>query len=208
MQTTRDTDSEPSHIPTSAVLAQLLADLPGDQVNVSWLMDRLENRSFGLVMLLVALIGLIPGIATVATVLMPFLAAQMLLGWEHPKLPGFVANKSISSGRFSRGISRVIPVFRRIEMFVRPRWRTPFNATKRFVGALVLLLAVTTLVPFPFYQIPTLVIVMIAFAYLEEDGLLLCISLPAAALSLLFTAGSVMATIKAVGFIGRLWAMI
>ena len=159
-------------------------------------------------MLLVAMIGLIPGIATVATILMPFLALQMLCGREHPKLPGFVAKRSISSARFSRGISRLIPLFRRIEMFVRPRWQTPFDATKRFVGGLVLLLAITTLAPFPFYQVPTLAIVMIAFAYLEEDGFLLCISLFAAALSILFTAGSVIATIKAISFIGRLFSMI
>jgi hypothetical protein len=208
MQTTRDPVSEPLHVPTSAVLAQLVADMPDDQVNLTWFMDRLENRSFGLVLLLVALIGLIPGIATVATILMPFLALQMLCGWEHPKLPAFVQKRTISSARFSRNISRLIPLFRRIEIFVRPRWRTPSEATKRFVGGLVLILAITTLAPFPFYQVPTLAIIVIAFAYLEADGLLLCVSLFAAALSFLFTAGSVFATIKAIGFIGRLFSMI
>ena len=46
------------HVPTSIVLTQLLEDLPQDHVNLAWLVGRLQNRSFGLVMLLLALVGL------------------------------------------------------------------------------------------------------------------------------------------------------
>jgi len=51
---------------------------------------------------------------------------------------------------------------------------------------IILLLAGTLILPFPFsHIIPALVIMLVSFAYLEEDGALLCISLAAAlALSL------------------------
>jgi hypothetical protein len=212
METVSDTRAGTSrakpHVPTSAVLAQLIEDVPPDTVNLTWLMGRLERRSFGFLMLIVALIGLMPVIATVATILLPFLAVQMMLGQTNPSLPRFMADRSIPSRHFSRAISRLIPLFRRMEVFVRPRWQTPFETTKRFVGFIVLLLAVTTLAPFPFYILPMLAILLIAFAYLEEDGVLLCISLLAALLSIAFTTGTVLATVRAAGFIGRLWARI
>jgi hypothetical protein len=70
-----------------------------------------------------------------------------------------------------------------MEVFIHPRWPTPFQATKRLVGLTILLLAVTLIAPFPFNIIPTLVIMLISFAYLEEDGILLCISMVTAILS-------------------------
>lgn len=62
--------------------------------------------------------------------------------------------------------------------FIHPRWRTPFEATKRFASLVVLLLAITMFSPFPFGHItPALVVMLISFAYLKEDGVLLCIAL-------------------------------
>jgi hypothetical protein len=61
------------------------------------------------------------------------------------------------------------------ERFVRPRWTTPAEGTKRVVGGIVLLLSAGLLAPVPLSNVPpALAIMLIAFAYLEEDGLLLC----------------------------------
>ena len=49
------------HVPTSAALAQLLNEAPQDRVTLAWLLGRLQKRSFGLLMLLLALLGLVPG---------------------------------------------------------------------------------------------------------------------------------------------------
>ena len=77
-----------------------------------------------------------------------------------------------------------------------------FNARSH----VVLLLAGTLMWPFPFsHIIPALVIMLISFAYLEEDGALLCISLAAALLSFSITAATVWATVSATGLIERLW---
>jgi hypothetical protein len=47
--------------------------------------------------------------------------------------------------------------------------------------------------------IPALAIMLIAFAFLEEDGVLLCIALAAAAVSLAITAAAIWGTIEASG---------
>lgn len=100
----------------------------------------------------------------------------------------------------------VLPVLRMIETFIHLRLPTPFRMTKRLVGSIVLLLAISLIWPVPLINIfPALVIAMISLAYIEEDGLLLCISVVAALVSLAFTAAIVWATIEAPAMIERLW---
>ena len=193
------------HVPTSVALTRLLDDAPADRVSLAWLIGRLGKRSFGLLVLIVAFLGLAPAVAMLAMLLLPFPAIQMVLGHERPSLPHFIARRSIPTPRLSRLAAWSIPSLRRMEVFIHPRWPTPFVATKRLVGLTILLLAVTLIAPFPFNIIPTLVIILISIAYLEEDGMLLCISMVAAALSFSITAGTVMATMRATGFLERLW---
>ena len=81
----------------------------------------------------------------------------------------------------------------------------PVETTERIVGLVVLLLAATLVSLFPFsHIIPALVIVLISFAYLEEDGVLLWISLGAALGSLAITSATVWATIRATDLLERL----
>lgn len=194
------------HVPTSVILAQLLDEAPRDYVSLAWLIGRFQKRSFGLVMLLLALVGLVPGTGIFIGVLLAFPAAQMLLGRETPTLPRFLATRRIATRHIARLATRTIALFRRMEALIRPRLHTPFQATKRLVGFIVLLLAATLIWPLPLsHIIPALVIMLISFAYLEEDGVLLGISLAAALLSLSITATTVWATVRATGLIERLW---
>lgn len=194
----------PPHIPTSVALTHLLDEAPPDHVSLAWLIDHLEKRSFGLLILLLALISLTPGIASFGAFLLAVPAIEMILGRKSPTLPGFIAARPVSTPHFVRWTRRIVPLLRYMEVFIRPRWHTPLRATKRFVGLVILLLAATLIVPFPLSVVPTLVIALIAFAYLEEDGILLCISLAAALLSIAFTAGTVLAAIDAARLFWRI----
>jgi len=83
---------------------------------------------------------------------------------------------------------------------------TPFQTTKRLVGSIVLLLAISLIWPVPLSNVvPALVIALISLAYLEEVGVLLCISVVAALVSLAITAAIVWATIETPVLIERLW---
>jgi hypothetical protein len=192
----RSSSDVKGHVPTSAALEQLLAEMPADQVSVAWVLGRLRSRSFGFIMLLMGLVSLVPGASLFMGLLLAFPALQMILARESPALPRFIARRSIATRQVAPLTRRAIPLFRRMEVFIRPRWHTPFEATKRAVGFVVLLLATTLVWPFPFsHIIPALVIILVAFAYLEEDGLLLCVSLAAASVSLSITAATIWATV-------------
>lgn len=190
------------HVPTSVVLEKLLDDAAADRVTLLWLTSGLRKRSFGLLMLLMALVALIPGASILMAVLLVFLAAQMILARERPGLPHFIASRSIPTPQLARLVHRLVPLLRRMEKLIHPRWTTPFEATKRAVGFVVLLLAVTILSPFPFsHVIPALVILLLSFAYLEEDGVLLCISLGAAFISITITAATIWGAIRTAGLL-------
>jgi hypothetical protein len=187
------------------VLEELFRDAPPDYVTIAWLIGSLHKRSFGLVMLLIALVGLVPGVSVFIGILLGFPALQMILGQESPSLPRFIALRRIPTPKIARLVHRTIPLLKRLETIIHPRWHTPFEATKRGVGLIILLLAGTLILPFPFsHIIPALVIMLVSFAYLEADGALLCISLAAALASFSITAATVWATVRATGLLEKL----
>jgi len=184
--------------PTSVILEALMHNAPREDVTLQWIIEHLKERSFGIVMLLIAVIGLIPGTSTLIGVLLAVPAIQMILAHKEPVLPRRIATRRLSTKRLAHLLERAIPVLKYLERFVRPRWATPFETTKRVVGGVILLLGATLLAPIPFSQyIPTLVIMLLAFAYLEEDGVLLLIALIATLISIAITVGAVWGTVEA-----------
>src|SRR5690606_7043761 len=135
---------------------------------LAWIVAHLRERSFGIVMLLIGAVGLVPGASPLVGILLAVPAVQMMLGREAPVLPGWIARRSVRTARLVRLLRRAIPVLRRLERLVKPRWPTPFQATKRVMGGAILLLGVTLLAPIPFSQIvPAMVVMLLAFAWLE-----------------------------------------
>jgi Exopolysaccharide synthesis, ExoD len=65
-------------------------------------------------------------------------------------------------------LNRAVPVLRYLERFIRPRWQTPFETTKRVVGGANLLVGTLLFAPIPLSNVPpALVIILLSFAYLE-----------------------------------------
>ena len=184
-------------VPTSVILDNLARDAPSGEVTLGWIIENLRERSFGIVMLLIGLVGLLPGVSTFAGVLLAIPAIQMLLGRDEPVLPARVTNRRFSTKRLTRLLARVTPGLRLIERAVRPRWRIPLGTRKRLVGLLALLLGGTLLIPVPFsHLLPIVAIMLLAFAFLEEDGLILTIAVAIALVSLAISAATLWGAIE------------
>ena len=82
-----------------------------------------------------------------------------------------------------------------------------FEATKRLVGAVVVILSATLVfIPIPMSNVvPALVIALISLAYLEEDGVLLSIALLAAVIVLRAATAAVWEAIAGAKWIIKLW---
>jgi len=188
---------EPPRDPTSVVLEGLLREAEGDEVTLDWIVANLRERSFGIVMLLIALVGLVPGIASIAGIVLALPAVQMVLARRAPVLPRMIATRRLSIRRLEWLVARLVPVLRFMERFVRPRWTTPFEATKRVIGVVIVLLSVSVLAPIPFsHVIPLMVVMLLAFAFLEEDGVLLVFAIFAALVSLGITTAAVWGSVE------------
>jgi hypothetical protein len=163
------------------VLQRLHDEAPTDHFTLGWLMGSLRRRSFGIIMLLLALVAIAPGVSIVALLLM-IPAFQMIAGQPVPVFPRRIAARPLPTRHLAALVQRAVPVLRYLEKVVHPRWHTPLEPTKRVVGIVVVILN-TTLVftPIPLSNVvPACVIALISLAYLEEDGLLLTIALFAA----------------------------
>jgi hypothetical protein len=104
-------------------------------------------------------------------------------------------------------VQRAVPVLGYVEKIVHPRWPTPFEATKRLVGAVVAVLSATlVLSPIPLSNVlPALVIALIALAYLEQDGLLLLIALLAAVSVLALAFLAIWETVRGAEWLKGMW---
>jgi hypothetical protein len=164
--------------PTSAILEGLVRGAPAVHVTMDWLLAHLRSRSFGILFLVLGVCGLVPLISPLAGLLLVVLAFQMVRGHDSPLLPKRLGGRAIATAKLASMLSRVIPILRYLERFVRPRWSSPVEITKRTVGGIVILLSLGLFVPFPLSNIPFgLNIVLLSFAYLEEDGVFLLLAL-------------------------------
>jgi len=191
-----------ARVPTSVVLNGILGDAPAEHVTLDWLTGRLGQRSFGVILLLLALLGVLPGVSAMAGALLTIVALQMILDRPGPVFPRRIATRHVETRRLSAIIRRTVPVLRYLERFIRPRWATPFAATKRVVGGVVLLLGTSLLIPVPLSNLPpALLVLLIAFAYLEEDGALLCAALVGTLLLSAIALGAAWETMSAAGWL-------
>jgi hypothetical protein len=189
------------HTPTSTILQDLPLPAADETLSLEWLLRHLGHRSFGIILLLLGLLACLPGVSAVAGVLVAIPAYQMIVARRAPVFPRFFASRGFKKERLANILARAVPTLRFLERFIRPRWQTPFETTKRVVGGAVMLVACLLFVPIPLSNVPPgLAIVLVAFAYLEEDGVLLCVALLVILALLLGAAGIAWQTASLAGY--------
>jgi len=193
--------------PSSQVLETLLDQAPADFFTFGWLISALHQRSFGIVMLLLGLLATAPIGSTVPGLVLAVVAVQMIAGRRDLAFPHFITARRLPTRYLFLLGARSIPVLRYLENAIHPRWPTTFEAAKRFVGIFVLLLtAILLLIPVPLSNIaPAIVIALIALAYIEEDGLLICFAFLAAVVLIGVASAAVWGTVVSAMLIIRFW---
>ena len=194
-------------VPTSAVLQRLHDGMPTDHFTLGWLMQGLHKRSFGIIMLLLALVAITPGLSILAGVLLMIPAFQMIAGMPAPVFPRRIAARALPARHLAAVVQRSVPMLRYLERVVHPRWHTPLQATKRLVGAVVVILSATLVfIPIPLSNvIPALVIGLTSLAYIEEDGVLLAIALLAAGIVLMLVTAAIWEMLAGAKWFIDLW---
>jgi hypothetical protein len=182
-----------SFVPASVILQELQDRPPTGPVTLQRLMERLGQQSFGIFILLLAIVATIPGIAFLAGLLLLITALQMMLGRSELKFPGWLSNRELPTRHVGTVMRRAIPILAYLERGIYPRLASPTEATRRVVGVIVFVLTVRLLTaPFPFSNLlPAILIAFISLTYLEQDGLLLIVAVVVGCLVLVAEFGAI-----------------
>ncbi|MBB5708801.1 exopolysaccharide biosynthesis protein [Sphingomonas xinjiangensis] len=164
-----------------------LNDLAGedDQVSLGDVVEALGNRGHAPFLLILPLIdispvGGIPGLPTVLAAIIILVAVQILFGRKHLWLPGFLANRSLSSEKVCKATAKLRGVAKFMDRWFHGRLpaltKGPFV---RVAAAACILLACTVppleLLPFA-TTAPMAAIAAFGLALLVRDGLLMIVA--------------------------------
>lgn len=169
----------------SELLSQTLEAFPDEKVQVGALIDYLDDRGYGLLLLLLALpmcVPNVPGISTPFGFLLLIPGLGMMLGARRPWIPGFIARRTIDRKALAGTINAAAPMVRKLEALFRPRLSfvtaAPFTV---LLGIQVLVMALVLILPIPGGNWPPgMSVAMTGLAILQRDGVLAIASFVAA----------------------------
>jgi hypothetical protein len=190
---------------TSAVLGAVIDEAPLQGFTLEWLISSLPHRSFGAIMLLVAIVAMVPVVSIAAGLLLAILALQIVMGYKTPVFPRVLMKRPLPTRYLLPLEHYAIPLLTRLETAVRPRWPALVRASSRLTGLVILLLTFVLLTfPFPLSNIPpAAVIALIALAESERDGLLLSAALTLGVVLLVLVFAAVLGLIDGAEWILR-----
>jgi len=164
-------------IHTSVMLRRLIDNAPPDHFTLDWLVSSMPGRSYGIVVLFLALLSFVPIVGVGARLLVMFLALQIIFGRRSPAFPQLVMMRKFSSRHLTRMPLVAFRALSYVEKSIRPRWAPILNG-RRISGIILFLVSLMSLLlPVPFANVPAAAIIaLMALAYLEHDGLLLIVA--------------------------------
>lgn len=196
------TPSTHTDLAISQQLAQLAAEASDGTVTLDWVLRHLNERAFGLFLLVMALPCCIPflyGIPQVVALPLMLVSVQILFGRRTPWLPTKLGARTVTKESLQSLSDRAGPWLRKIEAVSRPRLtalsRPPID---RLVGLGLVLFSASILVPLPGTNtVPGMAVVIISMGLLQRDGILILLGLlfGTAWIATLIVAGATLATL-------------
>ncbi len=158
---------------TSDVLLAMADQAREGPITLRSMTDRLGDRTFGVMLVMISAFNVIPIISMVAGPLVSVLGIQMFLGMKRARLPAAILDRELPPERVEAALRAMEPRVRAIERYVRPRWHfTEAPVVDRLNGLIIAVLGLVIAIPLPFTNIgPALVVIVMGLGLLERDGL-------------------------------------
>ncbi|MDX2082562.1 MAG: exopolysaccharide biosynthesis protein [Rickettsiales bacterium] len=162
---------------TTQVLEDVVNKSSADRVLIKDLVEAMESIGFGLAIMIFAfglIIPLPPPFPSIISIPLVIFAAQMIIGYNSPKLPKRFANLTVKRSVLAMLIRRSSPYIGKMEKFLKPRLHFMFyKGVERFLGVFIFIFASFVLLPMPLSNfIPGVGILIISFGLLGKDGLI------------------------------------
>ena len=183
-------------------LDRLVADAEGEAVTLDWILTQLNERAFGLFLLVLALPCCIPflyGVPQIVALPLMFVSAQVLLGRETPWLPRKLGTRRVAKASLEGLAQRAGPWLRRAEAVSRPRLAAlTQRPLDQVAGIALVLFSVSILVPLPGTNtVPGIAVAIVAMGLVQRDGILVVMGavLGIAWIGTLVVAGATLASV-------------
>lgn len=142
-------------------------------MQVSGIVDRLDERAFGLLILLLTIPCLVPGLpgAQIIAIGIFLLAIQVVIGRREPWLPGWFMRAHVKKSWISAIAGFADKRLRWTEQVARPRLSfltTGFG--ERLAALIMALAAVTVMLPIT-NTIPSIALTLLSLGLIQRDGL-------------------------------------
>lgn len=163
-------------------LLEKLIDETRDKISVDDVVSSFEERGFGPLILIPALIALlptggIPGVPSICGVTLFLICIQIAIGRQHPWLPAVLKNRSITHDKLVKATDKSRPYLRKIERWFTPRYvqlaQSPAKNIIAFCSAVVALSMIPLeAVPFA-VLLPALALCLTAIGIMNRDGIII-----------------------------------
>ncbi len=169
-------------LPNPARDAQPDPEASGPVATLGDVIDRLDERAFGMLLLILGLPCSVPFVYVLPQILsapMLALVVQMALGRKTPWLPDSFRRRPFPVAAFREVLDRSEKYVRWFERFAHPRLRpVTGHGGARAIGAILLIPTISILVPLPATNaVPGMGVSIVALGLIERDGVLVILGL-------------------------------
>lgn len=156
-----------------AVVGRLANEAGPDGLTIREIVDRMDERAFGLLMLILAIPCLVPavqGVPQIVAVPLLLLAGQVLVGREAPWLPETILRRRIAKRWLDRMAAFAGARMAWFERLSRPRLKPLATGAGEKLAALMIGLGVLCILPPVTNTVPSLGVALLAMGLIQRDG--------------------------------------
>lgn len=163
------------------VLIHLVEETEGDRITLGDLLDALDSRSYGPVLLVIGLvsispIGAIPGMSLATGSLIILVCCQILAGHSHLWMPKKLLSMEFERERLTESVNRANPWIQRFDRWLKHRLAILTNRPAMYVIALNCIALATTFYPLALLPmgvfLPGCAVSLLALGVTARDGVL------------------------------------
>ena len=169
-----------------ADLLDEMYDENSDKTSLGKVIERFEDRGFGPLLLVPALVallptGAIPGVPTICGITLFFICIQVAIGQKSPWLPSALKEKEVDSDKLESAIDKAKPYVRKTEKLLKPRLTFLSDTPAKNVVAAYCAIAALCMIPLealPFaVALPAFALCITALGMTNRDGVFLTIGM-------------------------------
>ena len=158
---------------SSEIIMTLSNNDTDEFVNLRGMLIQFGDRSFGLMLIVVAAFSIIPFVSIVTGLIASIIGVQLILGMKKIVLPNFILDWNLSTQKVNKAIKLFAPKVEYLEKYIKPRWHfTEAPIVDRINGIVIVILGVISAIPLPLTNVaPAILIMIMGLGLIERDGI-------------------------------------